>query len=125
MGKALAQTADNTLIGIYNTGERFTLTRVDFGAQTATELIADMVIAYDTVKVTSTAIDSSRSKGKYKYENRCNILSELATNKEYYKGKIVLMDLNKACDVTQTYLLAQKAGAKAFVFIHNSNSKSR
>ncbi len=39
-----------------------------------------------------------------------------------YKDKIVLMELNKDCDVTQTCLLAQKAGAKAFVFIHNSNS---
>ena len=116
-------TAQNTdLLGIYNTGARFTLTRADFGAQTATELVADMVIAYDTVKVITTVADSSRSKSKHSYENRCNILSELATNKEYYKCKIVLMDLNKACYVTQTCLLAQKAGAKAFVFIHNSNS---
>jgi hypothetical protein len=116
-------TAQNTdLLGIYNTGSRFTLTRADFGAQTATQLVADMVFAHDTVKVISTVADSSRSKSKHSYENRCNILSELTTNKDYYKGKIVLMELNKACDVTQTCLLAQKAGAKAFVFIHNSNS---
>ena len=114
--------ADTTLLGIYNTGARFTLTRADFGTQTTTEILTDMVMAYDTVQVTTTTTDSSRSRIRRSYEKRCNNISQLVQNRDYYKDKIVLMELNKDCDVTQTCLLAQKAGAKAFVFIHNSNS---
>ncbi len=33
------------------------------------------------------------------------------------------MELNKDCDVTQTCLNVQRAGAKAFVIIHNSNGQ--
>ncbi len=114
--------ADTTLLGIYNTGARFTLTRADFGTQTSTEILTDMVMAYDTVQVTTTTTDSSRSRIRRSYEKRCNNISQLVQNRDYYKDKIVLMELNKDCDVTQTCLLAQRAGAKAFVFIHNANS---
>jgi Secretion system C-terminal sorting domain/PA domain len=38
------------------------------------------------------------------------------------KDKIVIMDLNKDCDVTLLCLNVQRAGAKAFVVVHNSNS---
>jgi hypothetical protein len=114
--------ADTTLLGIYSTGAGFTLTRADFGTQTATDILTDMVRAYDTVQVSKTVADTARTRIKHSYEKRCNNLSELVTNRNFYKDKIVLMELNKDCDVTQTCLLAQRAGAKAFVFIHNSNS---
>ena len=114
--------ADTTLLGIYSTGAGFTLTRADFGTQTATDILTDMVMAYDTVQVSTTVTDTARSRVRQSYEKRCNTISGLVTNKRYYKDKIVLMELNKDCDVTQICLLAQRAGAKAFVFIHNSNS---
>ena len=114
--------ADTTLLGIYSTGAGFTLTRADFGKQTATDILTDMVMAYDTVQVSTTVTDTARSRVRQSYEKRCNTISRLVTNKGYYKDKIVLMELNKNCDLTQICLLAQRAGAKAFVFIHNSNS---
>ena len=104
--------ADTTILGVYNTGSRFVVTRADFGAQTATELLADMVIAYDTVEVATTVIDTLRSRIRKVYEKRCNTISQLVLNRDSYKDKIVLMALNKDCDVTTTCLLAQRSGAK-------------
>lgn len=116
--------ADSTILGIYNTGARFTVTRADFGVQTPTELMAEMVRAFDTVKVITSVADTTRGgrKQKHSYEHRCNYLSGLRGNAELFKDKIVLMELNKDCDVTEVCLLAQRSGAKAFMFIHNSNS---
>ena len=114
--------ADTTLLGIYNTGARFTLTQADFGQQSATDILADMVMAYDTVEVATTTTDTSGRRTRYGTQKKCNNISELVLNREAYKDKIVLMEYNKDCDYTQTCFLAQKAGAKAFVFIHNSNS---
>ena len=116
--------ADTTLLGVYNTGARFTVTRADFGLQTATEILGEMVLAFDTLKVTTTTSDSSRSRQKHSYVQQCNYLSGLQRKSDLFKDKIVLMALNKDCDVTTTCLLAQRSGAKAFVFIHNSNSNS-
>ena len=76
--------ADTTLLGIYNTGARFTLTRADFGLQTTTEILTDMVMAYDTVQVTTTTTDSSRSRVRRSYEKRCNNISQLVQNRDYY-----------------------------------------
>ena len=116
--------ADTTILGIYNTGTRFTVTRADFGTQTPTELIFEMVLAFDTVKVITSVADTTRGgrKEKHSYTHRCNYLSGLQGNAELFKDKIVLMELNKDCDVTEVCLLAQRSGAKAFMFIHNSNS---
>ena len=121
---SIAQTgrADTTTLGIYNTGARFLLTRADFGVQTATDILADMVIAYDTVQIATIVADTARPRVRHSYEKRCNSISGLAQNSALFKDKIVLIDLNKDCDVTQTCLLAQRSGAVAFVFIHNSNS---
>ena len=114
--------ADTTLLGVYNTGTRFTVTRADFGLQTPTELIAEMVLAFDTVKVVTIAVDSGRIKQKHSYLHNCNYISGLRGTPTLFKDKIVLMELNKDCDVTQIVLFAQRSGAKAFMFIHNSNS---
>ena len=120
---AQAVRGDTTTLGIYNTGARFLLTRADFGTQTATDILADMVIAYDTVQIATVVTDTGRSsRVRQSYEKRCNSIAGLSRNRELFKDKIVLMELNKDCDVTQLCLLSQQSGAKAFVFIHNSNS---
>ncbi len=116
--------ADTTLLGVYNTGARFTVTRADFGLQTATEVLGEMVRAFDTVKVITTAADTGRTKQKHSYTQQCNYLSGLQRTPDLFKDKIVLMSLNKDCDVTQVCLLAQRSGAKALMFIHNFNSNS-
>ncbi len=120
-----AARVDTTFLGIYSTGARFIVTRAAFGAQTPTDLFTDMVIAYDTVQVAATVADTGRTRVRHSYEKRCNLLADLVRNKDLYKDKIVLMDLNAACDFTQICLLAQKSGAKALVFIHNGNSPER
>jgi hypothetical protein len=118
-----AQRADTTILGIYSTGARFNLTRAAFGNQGAINLLSDMVIAYDTVDVATTKTDTGRiARVRHTYEKRCNMISEIVRNKNIYKDKIVLMDLNPSCDFTQVCLLAQRSGAKAFIFVHNSNS---
>ena len=66
--------ADTTLLGVYNTGARFTVTRADFGLQTATEVLGEMVLAFDTVKVITTAADTGRAKQKHSYTQQCNYL---------------------------------------------------
>ncbi len=114
--------ADTTLLGVYNTGARFTVTRADFGLQTATEVLGEMVRAFDTVKVITTSTDTGRTKQKHSYTQQCNYVSGLQRTPDLFKDKIVLMSFNKDCDVTQVCLLAQRSGAKALMFIHNFNS---
>ncbi|MDZ7879245.1 MAG: T9SS type A sorting domain-containing protein [Saprospiraceae bacterium] len=113
--------ADTTQLGVYSTGARFAITRADLGAQLPTTLIGEMVVAFDTVKVIARVADSSRSKQKHSYTRQCNYIAYLKANSAAYKDKIVLMDLNKACDVSQILMLAQRSGAKAFVFVYHSN----
>jgi Secretion system C-terminal sorting domain/PA domain len=114
--------ADTSIaLSVYNTGVSFKLIPADFGGIITTNLVATMVMSYDTVMVLKengkrdTA--SGRAIVRYKVERRCDKMSR------GLKGKIVVMELNKDCDVTQTCLNVQRAGAKAFVIIHNSNAQ--
>jgi hypothetical protein len=106
---------------VYNTGVSFKLMPADFGGVITTNLVATMVMSFDTVMVLKengkkdTA--SRRAILRYKVERRCDKMSR------GLKDKIVVMELNKDCDVTQTCLNVQRAGAKAFVIIHNSNAQ--
>lgn len=97
------------------------LTLADFGPTAVSQnIIGDMVAAYDTIITLKDLrkIDTVKNKDpRYDITRSCNKpLGDL-------KDKIVIMDLNKDCDVTLMCLNVQKAGAKAFVIIHNSNTK--
>ncbi len=110
-----------TLLSVYNTGVGFKLIPADFGATvTQAGLVAVMVRSYDTVMVlkeNANADSTGRKPIRYKVERQCGKMSR------GLKGKIVVMELNKDCDVTQTCLNVQRAGAIGFVIIHNSNSQ--
>jgi hypothetical protein len=111
----------STLLSVYNTGVVFKMIPADFGGIITTNLVATMVMSYDTVMVLKENGKRDTSSGRaiirYKVERRCDKMSR------GLKDKIVVMELNKDCDVTQTCLNVQRAGAKAFVIIHNSNSQ--
>jgi hypothetical protein len=114
------RTDTSTQLSVYNTGARFKLVSSDFGGTITQDLVAVMVRSYDTVMVLkeNARVDTTGRKPlRYKVERRCDKMSR------GLKGKIVVMELNKDCDVTQTCLNVQRAGAKAFVIIHNSNSE--
>ena len=109
------------VLSVYNTGTCFKMEAADFGGVVASTLVGTMVMSYDT---TMTLKDSGKKDTitrrailRYKVERQCDKMSR------GLNGKIVVMALNKDCDVTQTCLNVQRAGAKAFVIIHNSNSQ--
>jgi hypothetical protein len=117
-----AQNARDTAIQMYvnNTGVRFKLIAADFGRALTQDFVGTMVRSYDTVMVlkANTNADSTGKKPlRYTTERRCDVLSQNVA------GKIVVMELNKDCDVSQTCLNAQRAGAIGFVIIHNSNAQ--
>ena len=110
----------SVLLSVHNTGTRFKLIPADFGTTVTQDLVGVMVRSYDTVMVLKEnggADTSGRKPIRYVTERRCNVMSQNIS------GKIVVMELNKDCDVTQTCLNVQRAGAKGFVIIHNSNSQ--
>jgi hypothetical protein len=113
--------ADTSMVlSVYNTGKNFKLISADFGSVVSTTLVGTMVRSYDTVMVLKENGQRDTTGRKpicYKVERLCDKMSKGLND------KIVVMELNKDCDVTQTCLNVQRAGAKAFVIIHNSNSQ--
>ena len=118
-GIAQNNKADTIVLSLYNNGTRYMLTLADFGLTALTQnILGEMVAAYDTVITLKdkTKIDTAKNKDpRYDITRVCNKpLGDLT-------GKIVIMDLNKDCDVTMMCMNVQRAGAKAFVITHNSN----
>jgi Secretion system C-terminal sorting domain/PA domain len=114
--------ADSSIaMSVYNTGVGFKLIPADFGGVLTTDLVATMVMSYDTVMVLkdSGKKDTASRKAILRY-NVVRLCDKMSSG---LKDKIVVMELNKDCDVTQTCLNVQRAGAKAFVIIHNSNAQ--
>ena len=114
-------TDTSMVLSVYNTGVCFKMEAADFGGVVTTTLVGTMVMSYDTTMVLKDSgkkdTVSRRAIFRYKVERQCDKMSR------GLNGKIVVMELNKDCDVTQTCLNVQRAGAKAFVIIHNSNSQ--
>jgi Secretion system C-terminal sorting domain/PA domain len=111
----------STVLSVYNTGVCFKMEAADFGGVVTTTLVGTMVMSYDTTMVLKDSgkkdTISRRAILRHKVERQCDKMSR------GLNGKIVVMELNKDCDVTQTCLNVQRAGAKAFVIIHNSNAQ--
>ncbi len=111
-------TADTLNLLVYNTGARLQLTQADFGGNITQDLIGTMARAFDTVMVFKPGIrtDSMGNKlHEHQAERRADKISP------DLKDKIVVMELNKDVDVTQTCMNIQRSGAKAVVLIHSSN----
>ena len=119
-GYAQNQKSDTLVLSVYNNNSRYMLTLADFGPTALTQSITgDMVAAYDTIITIKGKADSTKNKDpRFDITRSCNKpLGDV-------KNKIVIMDLNKDCDVTLMCLNVQRAGAKAFIIVHNSNTNS-
>jgi hypothetical protein len=115
-----AQKADSSTLAVFNTGRNFNVTAADFGSTPTQDLIGEMVLAFDTIMVLKahTQADSSGKKPlRHQMERSATKISD------NLKDKIAVIDYNKDCDVTQTSLNVQRAGAKALIIIHESNDK--
>ena len=120
ISQAQSVKADTFYISVYNTGARIEITPADFGGKVTQDLIGTMVRAYDTVMVVKAngATDSTGKKRlRHEAERRADKISK------DIKDKIVVMELNKDVDVTQTCINVQRGGAKALILIHTSNKK--
>ena len=112
---------DTIVLSVYNANQRFMLYQAPFGKQIVTEsVLADMVAAYDTAFIwqQGTVADSTGALPMQQVvEHRCNKLTGNVFD------KIAIIALNPNCDVSLMYLNAQRAGAKAVILIHTTNSK--
>ena len=120
ISQAQSVKADTFYLSVYNTGARIEITPADFGGKVTQNIMGTMVRAFDTVMVLKAngAIDSTGKKRlRYESERHADRISK------DLKDKIVVMELNKDADVTQTCINVQRGGAKAIILVHTSNKK--
>jgi hypothetical protein len=112
---------DTIVLSVYNANQRFMLYQAPFGTPIpATSLLADMVAAYDTAFVLrqGTVADSTGQLPMQQViEHRCDKLTGDV------RDKVAIIYLNPNCDASRTFFNAQKAGAKAVILIHTTNSR--
>ena len=120
ISQAQSVKADTFYLSVYNTGARIEITPADFGGKVTQDLMGTMVRAFDTVMVLKAngATDSTGNKRlRHEAERRADRISK------DIKDKIVVMELNKDVDVTQTCINVQRGGARAIIIVHTSNKK--
>jgi Secretion system C-terminal sorting domain/PA domain len=129
--------ADTVLLSVYNTGNKYRLTPATFSAATSrTTWVTDMVWVTDTIvrftdggsnatlpaALLAKMPDSLRRV--FTSQRTMNMLVTQQCDKPMRRteieGKVVILALSQ-CDASQKALLAQRAGAKAIVFVHSSN----
>jgi Secretion system C-terminal sorting domain/PA domain len=111
---------DTILLAVFNMSSKFRLKHVGFGLRTPVsgELLTQMVLAHDTVMTSQLmGVDSlGRQRRKWVTTYQCGKMSKNV------KDKVALVSL-RACDPTLVCLNAQRAGAKAVIFIHTANHR--
>jgi hypothetical protein len=109
---------DTVLLAVFNTSSKFRLKHAGFGLRTPSsrELLTQMVLAHDTVMTNQVVgVDSlGRQRRKWVTTFQCGKISKNV------KDKVALVPL-RACDPTLVCLNAQRAGAKAVIFMHTAN----
>jgi hypothetical protein len=116
---AQTERMDTVVLSVYNTGQRFMLYPMPFGKATPTNgFTAEMVASLDTVNVLRDRPDSAGNNvPRWVTEHVCGkVSSDL-------KGKVALLQMNPACDISTQVWNAQKAGATTVVMIHTTNSR--
>jgi hypothetical protein len=119
MGYTQTPRIDTIVLSVYNTSQRFMLYPMPFGAATpASGFTAEMVASLDTVNVLRVRPDSAGNQVPvWVTEHVCGKVSaEL-------KGKVALLQLNPACDISTQVFNAQTAGATTVVMIHTTNNR--
>jgi Secretion system C-terminal sorting domain/PA domain len=111
---------DTVLLAVFNTSSKFRLKHTGFGLQTPAsgELLTQLVLAHDTVMTSHLiGVDSlGRQRRKWVTTYQCGKISKNV------KDKVALVPL-RACDPTLVCLNAQRAGAKAVIFMHTANHR--
>jgi Secretion system C-terminal sorting domain/PA domain len=108
---------DTIVLSVYNTSQRFRLYPMPFGRpQPADGFTAEMVRSLDTANVLRARLDSAgNSVPMWVTESVCGKVSA------DLRGKVALLSLNPACDISTQVWNAQSAGATAVVMIHTTN----
>jgi Secretion system C-terminal sorting domain/PA domain len=118
---AFAQTprVDTIVLSVYNTSQRFMLYPMPFGSPTPPAgFTAEMVASLDTVHVLREVPDSAGTNvPTWVTERVCGKIAADLT------GKVALLPLNPACDLSTQVLNAQNAGASRVVLIHTTNNR--
>jgi Secretion system C-terminal sorting domain len=111
---------DTVVLSVYNNNQKYMLYPMPFYKKWPdTSMVVLMEALYDTAQVTrqSTVTDSTGKKPMLSVIDRqCSRLTGDV------KGKVALLRMNPACDVSFTCLMAQRMGAKMVVMIHTTNS---
>jgi hypothetical protein len=110
---------DTIVLSVYNTSQRFMLYPMPFGKATPVSgFTAEMIASRDTVNVLRERRDSAGNNVPvWVTEHVCGKVSA------DLKGKVALLQLNPACDISTQVWNAQKAGATTVVMIHTTNSR--
>jgi hypothetical protein len=110
---------DTIVLSVYNTSQRFMLYPMPFGAATpANGFTAEMVVSLDTINVLRARPDSAGNNVPiWVTEHVCGKVSA------DLKGKVALLQLNPACDISTQVWNAQQAGASTVVMIHTTNNR--
>jgi hypothetical protein len=111
---------DTIVLSVYNTSQRFMLYPMPFGAATPVSgFTAEMIASLDTVNVLRARPDSAGNNiPVWVTEHVCGKVSA------EIKGKVALLRMNPACDVSTQVLNAQTAGATTVVMIHTTNNRA-
>jgi Secretion system C-terminal sorting domain len=111
---------DTVVLSVYNNNQKYMLYPMPFYKKWPdTSMVVLMEALHDTAQVMrqSTVSDSSGKKPmRNVIDRQCSRLTGDV------KGKVALLRMNPACDVSFTCLLAQRMGAKMIVMIHTTNS---
>jgi hypothetical protein len=119
VGYAQTPRVDTIVLSVYNTSQRFLLYPMPFGTATPSNgFTAEMVASRDTVNVLRERPDSAGNNvPMWVTEHVCGkVSSDL-------KGKVALLHMNPACDISTQVLHAQQAGASTVVMIHTTNNR--
>jgi hypothetical protein len=110
---------DTIVLSVYNTSQRFMLYPMPFGKATPVNgFTAKMVASLDTVNVLRARPDSAGNNVPvWVTEHVCGKVSA------DLKGKVALVQLNPACDLSTQVLNAQNAGATMVVMIQTTNNR--
>ena len=112
---------DTVVLSLYNNNQRYILYPMPFGKDKPdNDFVAEMVFAIDTIHVLKDDIkrdSTGKFPKKWRMERSCG---KVPTN---VKGKVALLNINAACDISTQVYNAQEAGALAVIVIHDTNNK--
>jgi Secretion system C-terminal sorting domain/PA domain len=112
---------DTIVLSVYNANQRFMLYQAPFGTPIpTTTVLVNMVAAFDTAFVWQQATVAD-STGQLPMQQIITHPCDKFTGN--VRDKVAIIRLNPTCDASQTFFNAQKAGAKAVILIHTTNSK--